>query len=235
MSIISRLFGFEARQQSETRSLASSDDALLDLFGATPAASGISVTPANAMRSPAVRAAVEAISEAVGGLPLHVYERGTDNDRSRATDHPAYAILHDQANDWTDAHSFREQLTRDALLHGNGFAFINRVGGEPRELIRFSPPAVSVELDRTTCEPLYRVTGDKGQRVYDRRDILHIAAPILGDFAQGYRIVDRIALTMLRDPYSAAVSSQTRFHWRRRVGGAVVKAEAFKALKIAAS
>lgn len=58
---------------------------------------------------------------------------------------------------------------------------------------------------------------------------------ILGDFAQGYRIVDRIALSALRDPYSAAVSSQTRFHWRRRTGGAVVKAEAFKALKVAAT
>ncbi|WP_332712643.1 phage major capsid protein [Pelagibacterium mangrovi] len=58
---------------------------------------------------------------------------------------------------------------------------------------------------------------------------------ILGDFMQGYRIVDRIALSSLRDPYSAAVSSQTRFHWRKRVGGAVVKAEAFKALKVAAS
>lgn len=58
---------------------------------------------------------------------------------------------------------------------------------------------------------------------------------LLGDFAQGYRIADRIQLSALRDPYSAAVSSQTRFHWRRRVGGAVVKAEAFKALKVAAS
>ena len=58
---------------------------------------------------------------------------------------------------------------------------------------------------------------------------------ILGDFAQGYRIVDRISLSALRDPFSAAVSSQTRFHWRKRVGGTVVKAEAFKAVKVAAS
>lgn len=58
---------------------------------------------------------------------------------------------------------------------------------------------------------------------------------ILGDFAQGYRIVDRVSLSSLRDPYSAAVSSQTRFHWRKRVGAAVVKAEAFKAIKVAAS
>lgn len=58
---------------------------------------------------------------------------------------------------------------------------------------------------------------------------------ILGDFAQAYRIVDRISLSALRDPFSAAVSSQVRFHWRRRVGGAVVKAEAMKAIKVSAT
>jgi HK97 family phage major capsid protein len=58
---------------------------------------------------------------------------------------------------------------------------------------------------------------------------------ILGDFSQGYRIVDRVALTALRDPFSMAVSSQTRFHWRKRVGGAVTKAEAFKAVKVSAT
>lgn len=58
---------------------------------------------------------------------------------------------------------------------------------------------------------------------------------ILGDFMQGYRIVDRIQLAALRDPYTMAVSSQVRFHWRRRVGGAVVKAEAIKALKVSAT
>lgn len=50
-----------------------------------------------------------------------------------------------------------------------------------------------------------------------------------------YRIVDRIQLSALRDPFSAAVSSQVRFHWRRRVGGAVVKAEAMKAIKVSAT
>lgn len=49
-----------------------------------------------------------------------------------------------------------------------------------------------------------------------------------GDFAAAYRIVDRIGLTVLRDPFSQAADGLTRFHIRRRVGGAVVKAEAIR-------
>lgn len=161
---------------AETRSLADPAPWLLDLFGATPALSGVTINPSTAMRSTPVRAAVGAISEAIGGLPLHVYRRDGDA-RERAPEHPAYALLHDQANDWTPAAMFREQVTRDALLHGNGYGFINRQDGQPRELIRLAPTAVTVELDRTTSEPLYRLSDGATNRVIDRRDILHIAAP----------------------------------------------------------
>jgi HK97 family phage portal protein len=157
---------------TETRSLASPEPWLLNLFAATPTQSGVVVSPTNAMQCTPVRAAVEAISEGIGGLPLHVYRREGEA-RQRATDHPAYGLLHDDANDWTPAGLFREQVTRDALLWGNGFAFINRHGGQPRELIRLAPSRVSVELDSQTSEPVYRLDG----QVIDRRDVLHIQAP----------------------------------------------------------
>jgi HK97 family phage major capsid protein len=77
-----------------------------------------------------------------------------------------------------------------------------------------------------------------GRPIMELPDMDDVAAGkfpiVLGDFGQGYRIVDRIALSALRDPFTQAVNSQTRFHWRRRVGGAVVKAEAIKALKVSA-
>lgn len=55
-----------------------------------------------------------------------------------------------------------------------------------------------------------------------------------GDFASAYRIYDRVNISLMRDPYSVATSGLTRFHARRRVGGAVVRAEAIRKLKIAA-
>lgn len=162
---------------TETRSLSAPTFDDFMTFGAVPTIAGASVTPQTAMRSPAVRAAVEAISEAVGGLPLFIYQRD-DDARERAPDHPAYGLLHDDANEWTPATSFREQITRDALLWGNGYAFINRgQGGVPRELLRLAPHAVSVKLDCTTSEPTYRLKDGPRQWVLDRRDVLHIAAP----------------------------------------------------------
>lgn len=60
--------------------------------------------------------------------------------------------------------------------------------------------------------------------------------PILfGDVRSAYRIYDRIALAVLRDPFTQAKKSLVRFHARRRVGGDVVKAEAIRKLKMAIS
>jgi HK97 family phage major capsid protein len=70
----------------------------------------------------------------------------------------------------------------------------------------------------------------------DMPDIAGNAYPIaIGDFSTAYRIYDRVALSLLRDPYSVATSGLTRFHARRRVGGAVVRSEAIRKLKIATS
>ena len=58
---------------------------------------------------------------------------------------------------------------------------------------------------------------------------------IFGDFGKGYMIVDRIALSVLRDPYSQAATGNVRYLARRRVGGEVVLAEAMRVLKHATS
>lgn len=67
----------------------------------------------------------------------------------------------------------------------------------------------------------------------DAPDVTAGAIPILfGDLRQGYTIVDRVSLSILRDPYTVATKGQTRFHARRRVGGGVIKAEAMRLMKI---
>jgi HK97 family phage major capsid protein len=130
---------------------------LVDLFGATPVSSGISVTPHNAMQCAPVACAVKAIAETIGQLPVHVYERGADAAKARAPDHPVHALLHDQVNDWTSASELRETLTADALLHEHGaFAVIVRVEGRPVELHRLAPESVQVDHDRATGEPVSR-------------------------------------------------------------------------------
>jgi HK97 family phage major capsid protein len=60
------------------------------------------------------------------------------------------------------------------------------------------------------------------------------ATPILfGDLRRGYTIVDRVSLSVLRDPFTQATSGNVRFIARRRVGGQVVLPEALRRLKVA--
>jgi HK97 family phage major capsid protein len=58
---------------------------------------------------------------------------------------------------------------------------------------------------------------------------------LIGDFRRGYMIVDRVALSVLRDPYSQAATGLVRYLARKRVGGEVVLAEAMRVLKHATS
>ena len=69
----------------------------------------------------------------------------------------------------------------------------------------------------------------------DMPDVGAGAFPIVfGDFNRAYMIVDRVAMAVLRDPYTQASSGNVRYLARRRVGGQVVQAEAIVKHKISA-
>lgn len=55
---------------------------------------------------------------------------------------------------------------------------------------------------------------------------------VLADFAEAYQIVDRLGMTVLRDPYTTKPSVEV--YCRRRVGGDVINFEAIKLQKISA-
>jgi HK97 family phage portal protein len=192
---------------TEQKSLASPDAWLTELFGATPAASGISVTPRKAMTCAPVRCAVQTIAETIGQLPVLTYQRSDDGAKERATDHPAYALLHDFANDWTPASTFREQVTRDALLYPKGgFAFINRVDGKPFELIRLDPecsPVTVKSLDGG--EPIYEVTEGGQKRLIDRRNMLHIPSPSISGCGLAHDAREAIGLALIMERHAATL------------------------------
>ncbi|OKO88058.1 hypothetical protein AC629_10950 [Bradyrhizobium sp. NAS80.1] len=69
----------------------------------------------------------------------------------------------------------------------------------------------------------------------DMPDITANAFPIIFGDLKGYRIVDRIGLSMLRDPYTLATKGQVRFHARKRVGADVTHPDRFVKLKVSAT
>ena len=67
----------------------------------------------------------------------------------------------------------------------------------------------------------------------DMPDIASGTFPIaFGNFETAYRIVDRLAMSILVNPYSLATTSVTRIHATRRVGGRVIQASAIRKLKM---
>ena len=63
----------------------------------------------------------------------------------------------------------------------------------------------------------------------DMADVASTAKCItFGDFRTAYMIVDRIQLSILRDPFTQATSGNVRYVARKRVGGQVVVPEAIR-------
>lgn len=60
--------------------------------------SGKRVTEQTAMQMTAVYSCVRILSEAVAGLPLHLYKYNDKGGKEKAIDHPLYRLLHDEPN-----------------------------------------------------------------------------------------------------------------------------------------
>lgn len=164
---------FWRKAPTEKKSMTLMDPAAMELFGAVPTSAGIHVGSGNALRVPAVAAAVGLISETVGSLPAKIYDRET---RSHDKSHPAHRLIHEEANDWTSAEQLRVLLTADALMHGHGFAYVVRLAsGQPFELHRIEPGkcVAKAEADGT---PFYEVHTPDGVLRYEFTDILHVSA-----------------------------------------------------------
>lgn len=110
--------------------------------------SGKAVTERTAMQMTAVYACVRILSEAIAGLPLHLYRYKDDGGKEKATDHPLYLLLHDEPNPEMSSFIFRETLMTHLLLWGNAYAQIIRNGkGEVVALYPLMPNKMTVSRD----------------------------------------------------------------------------------------
>ena len=133
------------------------------------------------------------LSEAVAGLPLHLYRYTDSGGKAMALDHPLYHLLHDEPNPEMSSFVFRETLMTHLLLWGNAYAQIIRNG--KNEIIALYPLMPNrMTVDRDENGRLYyayargqdEVIRDKSRTVIlSPEDVLHI--PGLGfDGLVGY-------------------------------------------------
>ena len=161
------------------------------LFGGTT--SGKPVNERTSMQMTAVYSCVRILSEAIAGLPLHLYHYGENNNKLKAVEHPLYFLLHDEPNPEMTSFIFRETLMTHLLLWGNAYSQIIRNGkGEVIALYPLMPDRMQVDRDKLG-NLYYQYTkrdGDtntlKGTTVIlDPSEVLHI--PGLGfDGLVGY-------------------------------------------------
>lgn len=114
------------------------------------------------------------------------------------------------------------------VMNGSTIAAVRKLKSKTEELYLWQPSVAAGQPETFLGRPVIEAP--------DMDDIGAGKFPIVfGDFSSAYRIYDRTSLSLLRDPYSVATSGLVRFHARRRVGARVVRAEAIRKLKIAAS
>lgn len=154
---------------------------------------GKNVNERSAMQMTAVYACVRILSEAIAGLPLHMYHYMEDGSKAKALEHPLYHLLHDEPNPEMTSFVFRETLMTHLLLWGNAYAQIIRNGkGEVIALYPLMPNRMEVNRDKngklyyqytTSSEDAKTMEGSTV--ILDPSDVLHV--PGLGfDGLVGY-------------------------------------------------
>jgi len=183
------------------RKSATTLDMLLQRLDGMQSGSGATVNDYTAMRVAAVYSCVRIISETVGSLPLHIYRR-TATGKERADTHPLYRVLHDTPNPWMTAMEFRELMQAHLCLRGNAYAYINWVGPDRvSELVPLHPDRVVVK-QRADMALEYQLRTDKGVRVIQAEDMLHVR----GLSADG--ITGRSVLEDARETIGVSIATQ---------------------------
>lgn len=166
--------------------------------GNTPA--GVRVTRNKALGYPAVWRAVSLISGDVGKLSLVVYRQSGKNKESDPP-HPAYRLLLRKPNALMTAFVFKQTLMLHALIHGNGYAYIDRDGsGRVEQLLVLDPEAVEPIIVGGVLWYVYE--SSSGPRKLPAVEVLHIKG--LGfDGLKGYPV-----LKIARDALGAAIAAR---------------------------
>lgn len=182
MSFFSRAFGIRADSMEDPNVPLGSWGVLLELMGFQQSDAGMVVNEHAAMRLSAVQACVRAIAETLASLPLNVYQQ-IDRGKIEAHSHRLWPILHDTPNPQMTAMGFREAVTAQVLLWGNGYAEIQR-DRSGRVVALWPLPSDRTHAVRKGGVLTYETESQQGpdslqvipsaKRVIDAEDVIHV-------------------------------------------------------------
>lgn len=142
--------------------------------------SGFSVTPENAREAPTVYACVRLIAQSVARLEWRVMRRRAGDGAYVPVPRsdPLWRLLNVAPNPWMTAFSFKEQLVTDALLFGNGYAFIARnASAQPRALNKLRPDLMQKNRGPDNSPQFNYNAGVPGPRWFRDYEIFQLQGP----------------------------------------------------------
>ena len=115
------------------------------------------VSAESSLQVSTVYSCVRVLADNIAQLPLKLYRRDSQGQRSEARDHPLWALFHRRPNPLTTAYRWKQTLFSGVLLRGNDYNEIEYAGnGFPAALWQLRADAMSARLQRR--EPVYRYT-----------------------------------------------------------------------------
>lgn len=152
---------------------------LAELAAAYDLKPGTSVTERGAMAIATVYACVSLIAGSIASLPCQTYER--NGEERKKVKHPYWWLLNEQPYPEISASVFWEYIVASMLLHGDGFARLNRRdvrSAEIESVEPYHPDRVHPFRDQFG-RLRYQISGFDGRpEIVDASDVLHF--PTIG-------------------------------------------------------
>jgi HK97 family phage portal protein len=151
-------------------------------------ASGVKLNAEKALTYSPIWRGVNLISGDVAKLPCEVFAREGEGKR-RAMEHPAYRLLRRKPNREMKSFDFKKLIIAQAVLHGNGMAYIDRLGsGRPTQLIPLRPSSCNAVRVNGQLWYVINVAGEN--RKIEPENVFHVKGLSI-DGLMGYSLVDK--------------------------------------------
>lgn len=195
MGIFSGLFGVSHTNDPQSQVSVRFIEQLQSVYG-------VNINENTALRISAVYAAVNIISETIGRVPLEVRQRTSDGDELR-DDHPVNHLLSIKPNLKQTAMTWKQAVQGQALLRGNGYSYVQRMGtGMPVAIHYLKAEEVNVQvLNRNQPDEYVMYNIPKYGDTVLPSDMLWIPAFSVNDYEAVSPI--RYASKMLEGAYAA--------------------------------
>lgn len=176
-------------------------------------ASGMNITPDEALRAPTVFAIVNALSRILASLPFGIIrDQTSDGNRSHVLqkNHPVTTLLNVRPNKWMTRYEYWALVTTRLLLWGNFYALKTRNSDQRVIALEPIPPElVTVEQDRRMRLQFRWQTKAGGERVVGQDRMHFIRTGVSTDGLVGIspiaRIKESIAMEIQAEKFGGTV------------------------------